>query len=429
LSFLTRDDRGLHRVPIDVSQSQKERRLVQMRRAATCLLACMAVLLLVCVVYQAAYPWLAWPRAFAEAGTVGAIADWYAVVALFRRPFGLPIPHTAIIPRNQQRIAESLGNFVEEHFLAPDLITGRLRSHNAAKALAEWLADRANSETMAGVLVESLPGLLNAIDDDDVARFFDRMVIPRLRTFDVSGAAGRVLQILAERDRHQPLVDRGLRALEHWLADHSGLLKAKFSEASRYTPARFDAYIVDRFVEGIVALVHEVVDNPDHGLRRQFDSALRDLGARLQTSSEHRRFGKSLMRDCIRHFRNGDAYRVLLDHVRQRVAEDLEREQPAARGVATALLVSLGKGMAGAPAIQHKLNAWWLDVAHSLIVRYRGQLPALITEVVKSWNAQEVSRKIEAEIGRDLQFVRINGTLVGGMAGVLLHAAAFVVVR
>jgi uncharacterized membrane-anchored protein YjiN (DUF445 family) len=400
-----------------------------MRWAATCLLAGTFVLLLVCVLYQTEYPWLAWLRSFAEAGTVGAIADWYAVVALFRHPFGLPIPHTAIIPRNQQRIADSLGNFVEENFLAPDLITARLKNHNVANAVSQWLADRANSETVADAIVESLPGLLNAIDEEEVARFFDRIVIPRLRTLDVSRAAGHVLQILAEADRHQPLVDRGLSALEQWLINNSGLLKAKFSEASRYTPARFDAYIVDRFVDGLVTLVHEVVDNQDHALRRQFDGALQDLVVQLQTSGAYRRFGKSLMRDCIRHFRNEDYYRLLLDHVRQHVIDDLDSRQPAARGVATALLVSLGKAIAGAPAIQHKLNAWWLDIAHSLVVRYRGQLPVLITEVVKSWNAQEVSRKIEAEIGRDLQYVRINGTLVGGMAGVLLHAAAFVVAR
>ena len=429
MSFWTSDDRSVSRTSPDIRENHKELRLTRMRRAATCLLACMIVLLFVCIVYQAEYPWLAWLRSFAEAGTVGAIADWYAVVALFRHPFGLPMPHTAIIPRNQQRIADSLGHFVEENFLAPDLITGRLKSHNAAQALAQWLADRANSETVAAVFVESLPGWLNAIDEEEAARFFDRIVMPRLRALDVSRAAGHVLQILAQGDRHQPLVDRGLHAFERWLVNNSGLLKAKFSEASRYTPARFDAYIVDRFVEGIVALVHEVVENPDHALRRQFDNALLDLVVQLQTSGAHRRFGKSLMRDCIRHFRNGDYYRVLLDHVRRHLSDDLASGRPAARGVATALLVSLGKGIADAPAIQHKLNAWWLDVARSLVVRYRGQLPALITEVVKSWNAQEVSRKIEAEIGRDLQYVRINGTLVGGMAGVLLHAAALIVVR
>jgi uncharacterized membrane-anchored protein YjiN (DUF445 family) len=429
LSLWTRDDQSASRALPDTRDNHKALRFTRMRWAATCLLAGTIVLLLVCLVYQAQYPWLAWPRSFAEAGTVGAIADWYAVVALFRHPFGLPIPHTAIIPRNQQRIAESLGHFVEENFLAPDLITARLKRHNAAKALAQWLAERANSETVADAVVESVPGLLNAIDEEELARFFDRIVMPRLRKFDVSRAAGHVLQILAAGDRHQPLVDRGLHLLERWLVKNSRLLKAKFSEASRYTPARFDAYIVDRFVDGIVTLVREVVDNQDHALRRQFDSALLDLVAQLQTSSAHRRFGKSLMRDCIRHFRNGNYYRVLLDRARIHLIDDLDSGSPAARGIATALLVSLGRAIAGAPAIQHRLNAWWLGVAHSLVVRYRGQLPAVITEVVKSWDVQEVSRKIEAEIGRDLQYVRINGTLVGGIAGLLLHAAAFVVVR
>ena len=400
-----------------------------MRVAATCLLGGTLVLLLVCVVYEARYPWLGWLRAFAEAGTAGAIADWYAVVALFRHPLGVPIPHTAIIPRNQQRIAESLGQFVEDNFLAPELITARLQHHNASQALAHWLADRANSEAVADVVVGSLPGLLNAIDEDDMARFIDRIVIPRLRTLDVSRAAGQMLRILAEGERHQPFVERGLRALEQWLVDNAGLLKAKFSEASRYTPARFDGYIVDRFVEGIVTLVHEVVENPEHALRRQFDGALRDLAVQLQMSSTYRRVGKSLMRDCIRHFRQTGYSRVLLEHARSHVMADLGATRPAARGITTALLVSLGHAIAGAPAIQHKLNAWWLELAHALVVRYRGQLSALIVEVVKSWNAREVSRKIEAQIGRDLQYVRINGTLVGGMAGVLLHAAAFVVAR
>jgi uncharacterized membrane-anchored protein YjiN (DUF445 family) len=187
--------------------------------------------------------------------------------------------------------------------------------------------------------------------------------------------------------------------------------------------------ISSRFVEGIVTLVHEVVDNPEHALRRQFDGALQDLVVQLQTSDAYRRFGKSLTRDCIRHFRNGDYNRVLLGHMRRLLIDDLDSENPAARTLASALFVSLGNAITDAPAIQHKLNAWWLAIAHSLVVRYRGQLRALIIEVVKGWNAQELSRKIEAEIGRDLQYVRINGTLVGGMAGVLLHAAAFIAAR
>jgi uncharacterized membrane-anchored protein YjiN (DUF445 family) len=429
LRFLTDGEERLQRTAAVLPAERKAIRLTRMRRTATCLLALMIALLLVCIPWQGQYPWLAWLRAFAEAGTVGAIADWYAVVALFRHPFGLPIPHTAIIPQRQQRIAESLGNFVEENFLTPELIISRVSGHNAAHALAGWLAEPANSRAIADVVADSLPGLLDGVDDADVGRFFDQLVIPQLRTLDVSRAAGGILKVLTEGDRHQPLLDRGLEALETWLKANVDLIKAKFSAASRYTPAPLDAYIVNRFVEGIVALLHEVAASPDHELRRQFDQAVRDLIVQLQTSAVHRRLGRTFLRDCIRHVRGGEYYRLILAHTRARVTADLDREHSVLRQVAASALASLGKSVRSEPAIQGKLNAWWLELARSLVVRYRRELSALITEVVKSWDAQEVSRKIEAEIGRDLQYIRVNGTFVGGLIGVVLHALALAVAR
>ncbi|MFL9872125.1 DUF445 domain-containing protein [Paraburkholderia megapolitana] len=403
--------------------------LRRMRRTALCLLVLMIALLFACVVWQAQYPWLAWPRAFAEAGTVGAIADWYAVVALFRRPLGLPIPHTAIISQNQQRIAESLGHFVEENFLTPDLIVDRLGSHDAAKALAQWLAQPANSRGVADVAADAVAGLLAGMNEKDVQWFFDHLVIPQLRTLDVSRMAGNVLQILTEDERHQPWLDHGLDALEKWLVANVEMIKAKFSETSKYTPARLDAYIVRKFVEGIIALLHEAAASPDHELRRQFDETVRELIVQLQTSPVHRRFGRSLMRDCIRHFRQADYYRVPLDRLREHVIADLGREPSAMRDAFTRMLVSLGKRIGREPEIQRKLNAWWLTLARELVTRYGRQVSVLITEVVKGWDAEEVSRKIETEIGRDLQYVRINGTFVGGMVGLLLHAATLFVMH
>ena len=429
MSVFAGDGDGARPATGNAREDHKASGLKRMRRTATCLLAFMIALLFVCVAWQADHPWLAWLRAFAEAGTVGAIADWYAVVALFRHPLGLRIPHTAIIPRNQRRIAESLGNFVEENFLTPELIIGRLSGHDTAQALARWLAQPANSRGVAGTVADAVAGLLDGFDEADVQWFFDRLVIPQLRTLDVSRLAGDVLKVLTEGERHQPWLDHGLEALEKWLTANVDMIKAKFSETSRYTPAPLDAYIVRKFIEGIISLLHEAAANPNHALRRQFDENLQALAVRLQTSAVHRRFGKSLMRDCIRYFRRGDYYRVLLEHLRMRVMADLGHEQSAMRDALTSMLASLGKRISREPAIRHKLNAWLLALARELVVRYRRQLSALITEVVKGWNAGEVSRKIEAEIGRDLQYVRINGTFVGGMVGVLLHAATLVVMR
>jgi len=400
-----------------------------MRTTATCLLAAMIALLIVCVACQAAHPWLAWPRAFAEAGTVGAVADWYAVVALFRHPCGIPIPNTAIIPKNQRRIAESLGSFVEENFLAPELIVGRLMGFNAAQALAQWLAVRENSAAIADGVAGSLPRMLDGVDETDVQHFFDRLVIPQLRTLDVSRVAAEVLDILTEGNRHQPLLERGLAAVESWLSNNTGLIKAKFSEASKFTLPTLDAYIVNKFVEGIIALMHEVVANPEHELRHRFDVAVHDLANELRSSAAYRRFGRLLLRDCIRHLEESSYYGILLDRVRVYVLADLGRDDSVVCDTLAETLASMGKGVLSEPSVQQKLNAWWLDIAAALVLRHRHQLSALITDVVKGWDSKEVSSKLEAEIGRDLQYVRINGTFVGGMVGVLIHACVMLAMR
>jgi len=253
--------------------------------------------------------------------------------------------------------------------------------------------------------------------------------MPRMHALEVSRVASRVLNILTEGNRHQPLLDRGLSAVESWLSGNADLIQAKFSEASKFTPASLDAYIVRKFIDGVVALIHEVVANPAHELRGRFDVAVHDLSNELRTSAVYRRYGRLLFRDCIRHLKEGGYYRVLLEHVRAFVLTDLGGERSVVRDMLAGTLVSLGGGVASDASIQQKLNVWWLDIAKRLVLRHRHQLSALITDVVSGWDAKEVSRKIEAEIGRDLQYIRINGTFVGGMVGVLIHACLFVVLR
>lgn len=429
MSGVTGSDGRCGRAEVRPTWDDKLVRLKRMRATASCLLAAMIALLIVCVACQAAHPWLAWPRAFAEAGTVGAVADWYAVVALFRHPCGIPIPHTAIIPKNQRRIAESLGSFVEENFLAPELIVGRLMRFDAAQALARWLAVRENSAAIADGVAGSLPRMLDGVNEADVEHFFDRLVIPQLRRLDVSRMAAEVLDILTEGNRHQPLLERGLAAVESWLSNNTGLIKAKFSEASKFTLPTVDAYIVNKLVVGTIALMHEVVANPGHELRRRFDVAAKDLASELRSSAAYRRFGRLLLRDCIRHLEASKYYGVLLDRVRTYVRADPGRDDSAVRDTIAGTLESMGKSVLNEPAVQQKLNAWWLDIAAALVLRHRHQLSALITDVVQGWDSKEVSGKLEAEIGRDLQYVRINGTFVGGAVGVLIHACVTLAMR
>ena len=316
-------------------EAVKAGELRRMQRIAGSLLAGLLLLLLACAVlssrYPALAPWLEWVRAFAEAGAVGAMADWYAVVALFRRPLGLPIPHTAIIQKRKDELGAGIGQFVEEHFLTPDNILRKLAEHDAGRAVAEWLAVPANSRAVADSLAEFVPALFDALEDDDLAAFFDRTVTPQLLRLDASRLAGDILTLLTAQDRHQPLLDRAAQAVEHWLALNQEFIKQKFGEASRYTPAFIDAYIISRIVEGVVTLVHDVAADPRHPLRLQFDEAVRRLIDNLRTSPEYREQGQALVRDFVEHLRHERYWRVLWADLRERLVADLRSDESVVR--------------------------------------------------------------------------------------------------
>ena len=414
------------RRPLDEAQARsKADRLRRMQWLATSLLGLMLAILAMSAAYESRHPGLHWIRAFAEAGAIGALADWYAVTALFRYPLGLPIPHSAIVSRNKDRIGESLGDFVEQNFLTPGNITAKLRQHDAAQALARWLAARRNSLAVASAVADFVPVMLSGLKDEEIRQFFDRTLTPQLLSLNVSRIAGNVLAMLTEGERHQVLLDRALQALERWLVAKQGLIEAKFSEASRYTPRGLDSYVVNKFRQGIVTLLHEVVENPRHELRQQFDQAVRDLIHDLMNSEEYRQKGQALLRKLVEHLQAEKFYRLLWDDVRRRVQADLESESSLIKEhIASALTVS-GEALLEEAGVRQKLNEWWLDAIHKVVVRFRHQISGLITDVVKSWDAEEVSRAVELEIGRDLQYIRINGTLVGGTVGLLLHAGMY----
>jgi len=414
------------RRPLDEAQARsKADRLRRMQWLATSLLGLMLAILAMSAAYESRHPGLHWIRAFAEAGAIGALADWYAVTALFRYPLGLPIPHTAIVSRNKDRIGESLGDFVERNFLTPENITAKLRQHDAAQALARWLAARRNSLAAASAVADFVPVMLSGLKDEEIRQFFDRTLTPQLLSLNVSRIAGNVLAMLTEGERHQVLLDRALQALERWLVAKQGLIEAKFSEASRYTPRGLDSYVVNKFRQGIVTLLHEVVENPRHELRQQFDQAVRDLIHDLMNSEEYRQKGQALLRKLVEHLQAEKFYRLLWDDVRRRVQADLESEPSLIKAHIASALTVLGEALLEEAGVRQKLNEWWLDAIHKVVVRFRHQISGLITDVVKSWDAEEVSRAVELEIGRDLQYIRINGTLVGGTVGLLLHAGMY----
>jgi len=391
------------------------------QRFALALLLAMVALLAITSVNIAAHPWTAWLKAFAEAAVVGAVADWFAVVALFRHPLGLPIAHTAIIPNNKDRIGESLGRFVEENFLTPENVIERLARVNVAKACGTWLADPANSDRAAAGLCGMVPRVLTMIQDEDVARFLTRTLLGELDKVNLSPVAGEVLELVTSGEQYQALFDDALKGIERLIVANQALILEKFGEASKYTPGFIDQYIVDRFVAGIVRLLQEVIADPRHPLRMQFADSTRTLIEKLKTSPAMYERGAAIKRQLIEHLRTKPYYAAIWHDIKNRILADVASDRSRLRQTASSLLKSLGAGLEKDEAMQRKLNEWLLGALETLMLVHRHQISLLITDVVKSWDARDVSEKIELEIGKDLQFIRLNGTLVGGCVGVLLH--------
>ena len=272
-----------------------------------------------------------------------------------------------------------------------------------------------------------MPRVVEMVDDDDVRRFFERSVLPQLDNVDLARVAGQVLEIVTEGGHHEALLDRALKEIESLVTAHRDLILDKFGESSKYTPAFVDTYIVNRFVAGMIQLLHDVAQDAAHPLRLRFAEGIRELIDKLKTSPQLRERGERIKGQIIDHLRNEPYYRRLWDQLKRKLADDLASADSRLLSYARSALMALGDGLLQDPAMQARLNAWALQVTESVMLAHRHQVSLLIADIVKSWDAKDVSTKLELEIGKDLQYIRVNGTLVGGTVGLVLHALSAMV--
>jgi uncharacterized membrane-anchored protein YjiN (DUF445 family) len=412
-------------LPITGSTSTRDEnnraRLRRMKWVATALLLVMLAVFVLTSALASAHPSVGWVRAFAEAAIVGALADWFAVTALFRHPLGLPIPHTAIIPRNKDEIGTSLGQFVELNFLTPENVIRRLAQHNLALAAAQWLGAAGRARSIADSICAELSVLIDRLEDEDVLRFLDSVVAPLVEKIDLARATGEVLDLLTSDNRHQSVLDRALLRLNDWLNRNRTRIQAAVGKASKYTPAFIDIFIANRFVDGMLQLSDEVARDPAHELRAEFDQAVREFTDKLKQSPEYQKRGEDIKRDLMQHLRSEPYYRHLWSEFKARIQADLRAEDSLVRNQIENALRRVARAVESAPSLQGKVNRWTVAAFEKAMLRYRHEVSQLISDVVRAWNATEVAERVELEIGKDLQFIRINGTLVGGFVGVLLY--------
>jgi len=392
-----------------------------MKHLPLLLLAFMAALFLLTVGRPEA--WAGWLQAFSEAGMVGALADWFAVVALFRHPLGLPIPHTAIIPQRKNEIGDNLARFVAEHFLEPTVVRGKLDSVNLARKTAEWLKSPSGQERVRLLGVRAAQWLLGALHEARVRKFIGRLGSRQLADLDLAPLLGKTIEWLIQDGRHQELLTQSLRFALVTVHDHRTIIRDSVQKESPWwLPGFIDDRIVVQMLDRIETLLLEMSLDDDHPLRGDFNRWLQRWTDALQNTEEYRRWGEKLKSEMLANEGLQDYLFGLWADLVAGLEADLENPESRFREELGRSAAGLARELETDREMQRWANGWMVELAVATVDENRLAIASLISDTVRGWDAMETSRRIEAAIGRDLQFIRVNGTLVGGLVGVAIHA-------
>lgn len=397
------------------------RSLPAMRLLAGGLLILMAALFLVAMPREEQHPAWGYASAFAEAALVGGLADWFAVTAIFRRPLGLPIPHTAVIPRSKERIAQALGEFVAVNFLAPDVVSVRLRDQDLAASLGRQLADPATARRVADGVMDALPPIVDLVDDDVVGDFLRRQLTQFSKDDRMPSVVSGVLRVLTEDGRHQPLLDaaleEGWRALEENEAAIRAQVRARTSWAWRLIA--LDARAADALIGAIEDTLRQIADQPDHPARVRLTEMLHTLADDLQNSPQLRAQIERVIGDFLAH----PSLAVYINDVWQAAKDSLRapQTQEAGRAALAAGVERFGAALLADQAVLDSLNRRLRALLTEVSGRHNRDVGALISETIRNWDTRTVVQKLEQNVGPDLQYIRINGTIIGGLIGLTIH--------
>jgi uncharacterized membrane-anchored protein YjiN (DUF445 family) len=401
-----------------------------MKWIALALLVGAALLYIVASLLHNRHPAWGYVAAFSEAAMIGAIADWFAVVALFRHPLGLPIPHTAIIPSNKDRIGANLATFICANFLSTEQVLAKLQRFDAAARIAHWLATPRHAEQFSSHLGAALSYALTAFDDERVRSFMRNGVLAQLAEIDVARFAGQLLDVLTSDRRHQGVLDALLRKLASVLDDESLLAQMAEVVASEVKYLRVVGldhvaarYATAKMIAGVIRLIGEMAEDPEHPLRLQFDGFVVEFIRRLQEEPELRERVETIKNELLAQPALAAYVQGLWTELVAWVLADLAREDSMLRPRAAVAIQRVGEKLQSDTSMQGWINEQLMLNAPRFIERYREDIRLYIIARVGDWNTDEMTDELERNIGRDLQFIRVNGTLVGGLVGLFIHAA------
>lgn len=412
------------------ASSDGYKRLVRMRRLANGMLMAIMGLFVFSHMWEPdGQEWdMHWRfvRAFAEAAMVGGLADWFAVTAIFRHPLGLPIPHTAVIPKNQDRIAEAVGRFIADNFLKPELVAERVKDKDLSEALGKWLAEPTQSTALAGGLVSAVPALLDALDDETVAAFLREQAAEAAEGASVAPAFGSVLEALAEQGRHQAILDALLKQGYRLLESNQDMIRDRIRGRSgwlmRFVSA--DKKVADTVIDAVNDLLYEVASNRDHPVREQLNQMVAEFADDLRRDPELQARVGSWLQDAAKHPSVAGAVEAGWVEFKAALRRDCASPEGRLRAWMQNALTNLGAGLLRETHVREALNVRLRGLLVQLAARHGEDVARLVSETIRKWDSQTIVDKLEINVGRDLQYIRLNGTIIGGLVGLVLHAGA-----
>jgi uncharacterized membrane-anchored protein YjiN (DUF445 family) len=411
------------------SAADAERRtgLRRMKVVAVSFLLGATVIFLVCTWAQSngASPWVGYVRAAAEAGMVGALADWFAVTALFKHPLGIPIPHTAIIKRKKAQLGEGLGAFVRENFMSPEVVETKLRDAEVAGRMGKWLSDTSHAGRVAAEASTVLRVLVEMLRDEDVQQVLDRMIVRRIAEPQWGPPIGRVLASLLEEGRQEALIQLlADRAFEWSLNSGEVIERVIERDSPTWSPRWVDHLVGDRIHRELMDFTDKVRRNPDHELRRSATKFLFEFADDLQHDEATIERAENVKEQIMAREEVAKAAETAWTAAKRIILESVDDPSSALRSRIADSVVHIGESLRDDAELRDKVDNWIVRAAQHLVEQYGTEITAIITETIERWDADEASRRIELHVGRDLQFIRINGTVVGSLAGLAIYSIA-----
>ncbi|MBE5471037.1 DUF445 domain-containing protein [Mycobacteroides abscessus] len=406
---------------------QRRKQLRRMKAVATGFLIGATVLFLACRWWQSigAPGWVGYVGAAAEAGMVGALADWFAVTALFRHPLGLKIPHTAIIKRKKDQLGEGLGNFVRENFMSPAVITAKVRDAQIAGRLGKWMSDRSHAERVAAEASTVLRVGAQMLRDEDVQQAIDSVIVRRIAEPKWGPPVGRVLATVLKEDRHAPVIQLLCdRAFEWALGASDTIDRVVVRDSPSWTPKFVDHFVGDRIYRELVDFTDKVRRNPEHDLRQSVNRLLYEFADDLQHDDLTIAKAEAVKARLMARAEVQNAAATAWSAAKKMITESVDDPSSELRTRIADTVVRIGETLRDDAGVRDKVDGWVERAARHLVDQYGAEITAVITETIERWDADEASRRIELHVGRDLQFIRINGTVVGSLAGLVIYTVA-----